>query len=82
MYFIHISSLSDAEEFTAWLTGKNQKVFADSSTFTEWLEAQKVFPLEIYLDGQTMRFKTQNELLFFRLGWEMALHLRIQNKND
>lgn len=81
MYFIHIVTLSDAKDFTSWLNGKNKLAFNDSTEFDNWLEGQEVFPLEIYIDGVTIRFDTKIDLEFFRLGWETALQLRIKKWN-
>jgi hypothetical protein len=77
MYFIHIATYTDAEDFTSWLKGKNRIALNDSTEFKTWLEGQKVFPLEIYLNGTTIRFRTNDEINFFLLGFDTAMDMRI-----
>ena len=75
MYFIHIATLSDAEDFVSWLDGQNKLSFNDSVEFEKWLNGQKVFPLKFYLDGATYQFDNEDELIFFSLGFETAMRL-------
>lgn len=75
MYFCHIATMSDGEDFVGWLEGENRKAFNDSEEFQEWLEGRQVFPLEFYLEGATYRFRNQDELEFFTLGFETAMRL-------
>jgi hypothetical protein len=75
MYFIHIVTMSDGEDFVSFLNGQKRKSFDDSDGFQDWLHSQKTFPLEFYLDGATYQFDNEDELLFFTLGFETAMRL-------
>ena len=80
MYFVQILSLTSADDFVSWLDGKSRLAFNDSQEFHEWLAGQNVFPLEIYINGMTMRFDNQNELRFFTLGVEVMLSFLRNNE--
>lgn len=82
MYFIHIATYTDGEDFTSWLDGQNKLAFNDSEDFKTWLEGRKVFPLEIYLDGVTMKFNTKESVDYFRLGFDTAMRLRLKSELD
>jgi len=75
MYFVYIATMSDGENFVGWMKGENRRAFNDSEEFQEWLEGRKVFPLEFYLEGVTYRFRNEDELEFFILGFETAMRL-------
>lgn len=81
MYFISIATLTEAKEFTEWMSGKRKTLsFDDSVSFQEWIENHNIFPLEFYLDGLTYRFKDRRQLLFFACGFEAAFNLRFENE--
>jgi len=79
VYFIHIATLSDGEEFVAWLKGPQRVELKDSVDFAQWMLGRSKFPLEFYLDGATYRFDNEQELLMFSLGFETAMRL-LENK--
>jgi hypothetical protein len=75
MWFIHISTMSDGEDFVSFLKGQKRKSFDDSDGFQDWLSSQNTFPLQFYLDGATYEFDNEDELLYFRLGFETAMRI-------
>ena len=75
MYFIHIATMSDGEDFVSFLKGQKRLSFDDSASFQEWLNSQKTFPLSFYLDGATYEFDNEFELLYFTLGFETAMRI-------
>lgn len=78
LWFISITTLGDAQDFTNWLYGK-RKIFNDSMEFREWLEAYRAFPLQIYLNGITYEFNDRNRADWFLMGFEAALNMRLSN---
>ena len=78
MYFIYIATKTDAEDFTSWLDGKNRLAFNDSHEFNTWLEGRNVFPLELYFNGITLRFVSKEQIEYFRIGFDMAMGMRLQ----
>ena len=81
MYFVHITTLSDADDFVSWLDGKNRLSFNDSQDFDEWLDGQRIFPLEIYINGMTIRFTNKTQVEYFRLGIEVILNVKMREKD-
>lgn len=75
MYFVHIATMSDGEDFVSFLKGQKRLGFDDSDSFQDWLSSQKIFPLQFYLDGATYEFSNEDELLYFRLGFETAMRI-------
>lgn len=75
MFFIHIETMSDGEDFVSWLDSKKRLAFNDSQEFEQWLNGRHVYPLEFYLDGATYRLENEDELVFFNLGFETAMRL-------
>jgi len=81
MYFIHIATMSDVEDFTSWLEGKNRLAFNDSEEFKTWLDGRNIFPLEIYIGGVTLRFCSKEHIEYFNIGFETAINIRLNNEN-
>ena len=76
LYFIHIATLSDTEDFVGWMEGQAKIKLRDSCEFAEWLEQRDRFPLQFYLNGITYQFEDERELALFQIGFEAALCLR------
>lgn len=76
MFFIHIATLADAEEFVEWMEKKSHIKLRDSCEFAEWLEQSHRFPLQFYLGGITYRLDNERELAIFQIGFEAALRLQ------
>ncbi len=76
MFFIHIATLSDADDFVSWMHGRQRVACLDKDSFCDWLENRRIFPLEFYLNGITYRFCTKHELSLFQIGFEAALRIR------
>ena len=75
MFFIHIATLSDAEDFIEWMADKSHIKLRDSCEFSEWLERSHTFPIQFYLGGITYEFDDERELAIFQVGFEAALRL-------
>jgi len=80
VHFINITTLADANDFVNYLDGPRKLELTDSVSFSEWLESQRAFPVEFYLDGFTYRFDNRRALDFFQIGFEAAIRLRINNE--
>jgi len=80
MWFISIATLSDASDFSNWLSGKRVEC-KDTMGFSEWLAAYTAFPLEFYLDGVVYRLSTREEAAIFLSAWNAAMSLRIENQH-
>jgi hypothetical protein len=78
MWFISIATLTDASDFSNWLSGKRVEC-KDTMEFAEWMSAYTAFPLDFYLDGAVYRLNTREEASIFLIAWNAAMNLRIEN---
>jgi hypothetical protein len=79
MWFISITTLNDAADFSNWLSGRRVEC-KDTMEFHEWLAAYNAFPLIFYLDGVVYSLQTRGEASIWLNAWNAAMNLRIANR--
>lgn len=78
LWFISITTLKDAADFSNWLSGRRVEC-QDTMEFNEWLRAYNAFPLSFYLDGVVYSLATRQEANIWLNAWSAAMNLRIAN---
>lgn len=79
MWFISIATLTDAADFSNWLSGRRVEC-KDSMEFNEWLAAYNAFPLTFYLDGVVYSLENRHDATIWLTAWNAAMNLRIENQ--